>query len=205
MPEALEALTEDRVAAVVRAAQVADPAGTASALVEAGVRCVEFTFTIPAALGVIEKAAGATGAVVGAGTVRSPGQARQAIDAGARFIVSPGLVPGIEEPCAAAGIPLILGGLTPTEIMAAIAAGAAAVKLFPASLGGPGYVRQVLAPFPGVPIVASGGIGAQAVRGFLDAGAVAVMAGSELVPRRAVEEGDAELLHRSARGFLSHV
>jgi 2-dehydro-3-deoxyphosphogluconate aldolase / (4S)-4-hydroxy-2-oxoglutarate aldolase len=205
MPEALEVVTEDRVAAVVRAAQVADPAGTASALAEAGVRCVEFTFTIPGALAIIEKASGAAGAVIGAGTVRSADQARQAIDAGARFIVSPGLVPGIEEPCAATGIPLILGALTPTEIIAAMAAGAAAVKLFPASLGGPGYVRQLLAPFPGLPIVASGGVGASAARGFLDAGAVAVMAGSELVPRRAVEEGDAELLHRSARDFLSHV
>jgi 2-dehydro-3-deoxyphosphogluconate aldolase / (4S)-4-hydroxy-2-oxoglutarate aldolase len=189
----------------VRAAQVADPAGTAAALAEAGVRCVEFTFTIPGALAIIEKASGAAGAVIGAGTVRSADQARQAIDAGARFIVSPGLVPGIEVPCAATGIPLILGALTPTEIIAAMAAGAAAVKLFPASLGGPGYVRQLLAPFPGLPIVASGGVGASAVRGFLDAGALAVMAGSELVPRRAVEEGDAELLHRSARGFLSHV
>jgi 2-dehydro-3-deoxyphosphogluconate aldolase/(4S)-4-hydroxy-2-oxoglutarate aldolase len=203
MPEALEALVSDGVAAVVRAARVADPAGSVSALAEAGVRCVEFTFTIPGVLAVIEKASGTPGAVVGAGTVRSGDQARQAIDAGARFIVSPGLVPGIEEPCAAAGIPLILGALTPTEIMAVLAAGAAAVKLFPASLGGPGYVRQVLAPFPGVPIVASGGIGALAVRSFLDAGAVAVMAGSELVPRAAIEEGDTEALHRSAHDFLS--
>jgi 2-dehydro-3-deoxyphosphogluconate aldolase / (4S)-4-hydroxy-2-oxoglutarate aldolase len=205
MPEVMEALIGDGVAAVVRASRVADPAGTACALAEAGIRCIEFTFTIPSVLPVIEKASAAAGPIVGAGTVCTPDQARQAIDAGARFIVSPGLVPGIAEPCAAAGIPLILGALTPTEIMAAVAAGAAAVKLFPASLGGPGYIRQIRGPFPDVPIVVSGGVSAQAARGFLDAGAVAVMAGSELVSRGAVEEGDAAALRRSASDFLGQL
>jgi 2-dehydro-3-deoxyphosphogluconate aldolase/(4S)-4-hydroxy-2-oxoglutarate aldolase len=111
-----QAIREDRVVAVVRAEQVADPVGLAKTLAEAGIRCVEFTFTIPDVLEAIE-AARSSEALVGAGTVLDAGQARRAIEAGARFVVSPTLEPGLVE--AAGEIPVFLGAFTPTEVMAA--------------------------------------------------------------------------------------
>lgn len=190
---------EDRVVAVVRATRVADPVGLAKTLAEAGIRCVEFTFTIADVLQTIEAAASSE-ALVGAGTVLDAGQARRAIDAGARFVVSPTLEPALVE--AARGIPVFLGAFTPTEVMAAHRAGATAVKLFPARLGGPSYLRDLRGPFPSVSFVPSGGIDQSNALGFLEAGAVAVYAGSNLVPAEAVATGDHDEIARRARAFL---
>jgi 2-dehydro-3-deoxyphosphogluconate aldolase/(4S)-4-hydroxy-2-oxoglutarate aldolase len=194
-----QAIREDRVVAVVRATRVADPAGLAKTLAEAGIRCVEFTFTIADVLETIEAAA-SSGALVGAGTVLDAGQARRAIEAGARFVVSPTLEPALVE--AARGIPVFLGAFTPTEVMAAHRAGATAVKLFPARLGGPSYLRDLRGPFPGISFVPSGGIDQSNALGFLEAGAVAVYAGSSLVPAEAVATGDHDEIARGARAFL---
>jgi 2-dehydro-3-deoxyphosphogluconate aldolase/(4S)-4-hydroxy-2-oxoglutarate aldolase len=187
------------VVAVVRATRVADPVGLAKTLAEAGIRCVEFTFTIADVLQTIEAAASSE-ALVGAGTVLDAGQARRAIDAGARFVVSPTLEPALVE--AARGIPVFLGAFTPTEVMAAHRAGATAVKLFPARLGGPSYLRDLRGPFPSVSFVPSGGIDQSNALGFLEAGAVAVYAGSNLVPAEAVATGDHDEIARRARAFL---
>jgi 2-dehydro-3-deoxyphosphogluconate aldolase/(4S)-4-hydroxy-2-oxoglutarate aldolase len=194
-------LASDRVAAVVRGRRVADPARLAAALAAEGVRCVEFTFTIPGVLDVIAAAASAEGAVVGAGTVLTADDARAAIEAGARFIVAPGLALDIVEPCRAAGIPFFLGALTPTEVMKAVAAGSAAVKLFPAGLGGPRYLKDLRGPYPQVSFVPSGGITPDNAPEFLAAGAIAVFAGSDLVPRSAVEDGDIAVIADRARSY----
>jgi 2-dehydro-3-deoxyphosphogluconate aldolase/(4S)-4-hydroxy-2-oxoglutarate aldolase len=194
-------LASDRVAAVVRGRRVADPARLAAALAAEGVRCVEFTFTIPGVLDVIAAAASAEGAVVGAGTVLTAADARAAIEAGARFIVAPGLALDIVEPCRAAGIPFFLGALTPTEVMKAVAAGSAAVKLFPAGLGGPRYLKDLRGPYPHVSFVPSGGITPDNAPEFLAAGAIAVFAGSDLVPRSAVEDGDLTAIADRARSY----
>jgi 2-dehydro-3-deoxyphosphogluconate aldolase/(4S)-4-hydroxy-2-oxoglutarate aldolase len=175
---------------VIRARKVTDAIALAQSLVAAGVHCVEFTFTTAGAADAIRSAATVEGAIVGAGTVLTAEQARIAIAAGARFVVSPGLALDVVEPCRAAGIPYVLGALTPTEVMAAVSAGTVAVKLFPAGLGGARYLKDLRGPFPHVPFVPSGGVNPGNVAGFFAAGAVAVFAGSDLVSSEALARGD---------------
>lgn len=186
----VETLAQDRVAAVLRGRHVSDPRGLTQTLAEAGVRCVEFTLTLPDAIEAIADARAVSGALVGAGTVLTAAEAERVIEAGARFIVSPGLALDVVAPCRAAGIPFVLGASTPSEVMQAVRAGSAVVKLFPAGLGGPRYLRDLRGPFPDVPFVPSGGVSVDNVRAFLEAGAVAAFAGSDLVGREAVESGE---------------
>jgi 2-dehydro-3-deoxyphosphogluconate aldolase / (4S)-4-hydroxy-2-oxoglutarate aldolase len=192
----------DRAVAVIRADRVADPAGLASALASCGIRCIEFTFTIPAALAAIE-AASVPGAIVGAGTVLEADQARRALAAGARFVVSPSCTVELADVCREEGAPLFLGALTPTEVHAAVRAGATAVKLFPAAVGGPSYLRQLRAPFPHVAFIPSGGVDERSARTYLDAGATAVYAGSSLAPPDDVAEGRHDDIARRARAFVA--
>jgi 2-dehydro-3-deoxyphosphogluconate aldolase / (4S)-4-hydroxy-2-oxoglutarate aldolase len=177
------------VIAVVRAPRVADPASLAMAFAGHGIRCVEFTFTIADVLSAI-RAAAERGAVVGAGTVLDPDQAHKAIDAGARFVVTPAIRVDVAHVCHDLGVPVVLGAFTPTEVRSAVEAGAAAVKLFPSRIGGPEYVRDLLGPFPNLALVPSGGVGPENMRAYLEAGAVAVSLGASLAPPDAVESGD---------------
>jgi 2-dehydro-3-deoxyphosphogluconate aldolase/(4S)-4-hydroxy-2-oxoglutarate aldolase len=202
--DVLSAIRSDRVVAVVRGEQVADPAALAKTLAGAGIRAIEFTFTIPGVLAAIEAAA-ASGAIVGAGTVRDEGQARDALAAGAQFLVSPACVPDVARVAHEAGVPVFLGALTPTEVDSALKAGTTAVKLFPAGVGGPRYLRDLRGPFPTAEFVPSGGITEQNAREFLDAGAVAVYAGSGLLPPDLVASGDLEEVGRRAHAFVAAV
>lgn len=201
----MAAITADRVAAVVRAASVDDPSKLARILADEGIRCVEFTFTIPAAADVIAAAAHEPGTVIGAGTVRSAEQAAAAIEAGARFIVSPGVIPEIVPVCRERNVPVILGALTATEVHAVDALGAAAVKIFPAGLGGPRYLRDLRGPFPQLPFMPSGGVTPENAAEFLAAGATAVFAGSDLVPPAAVASGDYATLVSRAQRFRAAI
>jgi 2-dehydro-3-deoxyphosphogluconate aldolase/(4S)-4-hydroxy-2-oxoglutarate aldolase len=202
--DVLSAIRSDRVVAVVRGQQVADPAALAKTLAGAGIRAIEFTFTIPNVLAAIEAAA-ASGAIVGAGTVRDEGQARDALAAGAQFLVSPACVPAVARVAHEAGVPVFLGALTPTEVDSALKAGTTAVKLFPAGVGGPRYLRDLRGPFPTAEFVPSGGGTEQNAREFLDAGAVAVYAGSGLLPPDLVASGDLEDVERRAHAFVAAV
>ena len=198
--DVLEAIRSDRAVAVIRGKSVADPAGLAATLAEAGIRAIEFTFTIPGVLAAIEAAAG-SGALVGAGTVRDERQAREALSAGAQFLVSPACVPEVARVAREAGVPVFLGALTPTEVDAALKAGTSAVKLFPAGIGGPQYLRDLRGPFPDAAFVPSGGVNEENARAFLDAGAIAVYAGSSLAPPDLVEAGDHAEIGRRAHAF----
>jgi 2-dehydro-3-deoxyphosphogluconate aldolase / (4S)-4-hydroxy-2-oxoglutarate aldolase len=199
--DVIAALSSDKVAAVVRAQSVDDPGKLARTLADEGIRCVEFTFTIPGAAEVIASAAREPGAIVGAGTVRSAEQAATAIEAGARFIVSPGVIPDVARVAQDRGIPVILGALTATEVHSVDALGATAVKIFPAGLGGPRYLRDLRGPFPGLAFMPSGGVTPDNVAEFLAAGATAVFAGSDLVPPAAVASGDYAAVSSRARRF----
>lgn len=204
MSDAWDIMREDRAIAVVRARSIPDPAAIADAFAAGGIRCVEFTYTIPEVEKVILAAAdGARQAVIGAGTVLREDQARRAIDAGAEFLVSPALRP--ELVAVAGGRPVFMGALTPTEVVAAIEAGAVAVKLFPASIGGPGYLRALRGPFPDVPFVPSGGVDERTVADYLAAGAVAVYAGSSIAPVDAIEAGDTDRITALASAFSEMV
>jgi 2-dehydro-3-deoxyphosphogluconate aldolase / (4S)-4-hydroxy-2-oxoglutarate aldolase len=175
---AIERIRRERLVAILR--RVPDLDARVAALADAGVGVIEITLDDPHALGAIERARGRGDVTVLAGTVRRADQVDAAAAAGAEAVVGPALVREVVERAAELGIPAIPGALTPTEIGLAWDAGAALVKLFPAGLGGPGYVRDVLAPLAGVPLLVTGGVDAQNARAFLDAGAVAVGVGSAL-------------------------
>ncbi len=198
-----------RVLAVVRAREVPDASALCAALVEGGIRAVELTFTTPGLPEHLSRAAGssgASGAVVGAGTVLSAGHARSAVDSGAQFLVTPGIGPDAADVVRIAhdaDLPVILGALTPSEVMAAVALGADAVKIFPAHRFGPGYLADLRGPFPDVPFVPSGGITADNARAFLDAGAAVVCAGSNVVAAADVGAGAWGSITRKAAGFCA--
>lgn len=200
--DALSAIRRDRVVAVVRGERVADAVGLATTLAEAGIRAIEFTFSIPRVLPAIEAAADSD-AVVGAGTVRDERQARDALAAGAQFLVSPACIPEVAAVALEAGVPVFLGALTPTEVDSALKAGTTAVKLFPAGVGGPRYLRDLRGPFPEADFIPSGGITEDNARDFLDAGAIAVYAGSRLVPPELVASGDHDEVARRAHAFVA--
>ncbi|TCN38621.1 2-dehydro-3-deoxyphosphogluconate aldolase/(4S)-4-hydroxy-2-oxoglutarate aldolase [Kribbella orskensis] len=189
----LDLLRSDRVLSVVRAPAIDDARDLCSALVAGGIHVIELTFTTPDLPRHLDRAAsGDTGAVVGAGTVQTAEQARAAVDAGAQFLVTPGQGPEAAAIVAAAhdaGIPIVLGAFTPSEVMTAVALGSDAVKIFPAHHLGPKYLKDLGGPFPGVPLVPSGGVNAGNARQFLDAGALAVSAGTDVVSPADVAAG----------------
>jgi 2-dehydro-3-deoxyphosphogluconate aldolase/(4S)-4-hydroxy-2-oxoglutarate aldolase len=150
------------------------------------VRAIELTLNAPEddALRAIEAlalAADDLGALVGAGTVLSIDAAGRAVDAGARFIVSPHCDPELIAWCASRSVPCFPGALSPTEIFAAWSAGASAVKLFPAAAVGIGYLKLMAGPFPEIPMVPTGGVSAEDAGDWIGAGAVAVGMGSWLI------------------------
>jgi 2-dehydro-3-deoxyphosphogluconate aldolase/(4S)-4-hydroxy-2-oxoglutarate aldolase len=161
----MERIRRERVVAVLR--RVADVEATVERL---GLPVVEVTLDSEHALEAIARLRRRGDVTVLAGTVRTADEARAAVEAGAEALVSPAFVPSIFD----LGVPVIPGALTPTEIERAWHAGAAMVKLFPARLGGPAYVRDVLAPLGDVELMVTGGVTADNARAFLDAGAVAV-------------------------------
>jgi 2-dehydro-3-deoxyphosphogluconate aldolase / (4S)-4-hydroxy-2-oxoglutarate aldolase len=174
----------------------------AETVAEAGIPIVEITMTVPHALNVItDLARSMPELVVGAGTVFDLETARRCVEAGARFLTSPGLVMDIVNFALHEGILTIPGALTPTEVTAAWQAGADFIKIFPcAQIGGASYIHALKAPFPDVLFVAAGGVTQQTARKFVVNGAAAIGVGTELVPRKAVQMRDArwisELSHR---------
>jgi 2-dehydro-3-deoxyphosphogluconate aldolase/(4S)-4-hydroxy-2-oxoglutarate aldolase len=178
VPAAIEKIRAERLVAVLR--RLPDVDTRMSALADAGFGVVEITLDSPDAPAAIERARSRGDVTVLAGTVRRADQVDLAAKAGAEAVVSPGFVREVVERAAELGVPAVPGALTPTEVEAAWRAGAALVKLFPGSLGGPGYVRELLAPLAEIPLLVTGGIDSRNARAFLDAGAIAVGAGSAL-------------------------
>ncbi len=185
-------IEEDGVVAVVRLDDLSKSVAIAMALVEGGVRAVEFTFTnrrAGEAISVVKDAIGDAG-FIGAGTILDPETARVAILAGAEYVVTPTFKDETVQLCNRYGIPSVIGALTPTEILTAWEAGATYVKVHPASLGGPKYFKDVLSPMPQVKLVPSGGVTFDNVAEFVRAGAVAVALGSNLVDAKTVATGN---------------
>jgi 2-dehydro-3-deoxyphosphogluconate aldolase/(4S)-4-hydroxy-2-oxoglutarate aldolase len=179
------------VLAIVRFHDGGDLEGTLEALVRGGIDVLEITIDTPGALEAVARTAG-NGHTVGVGTVLTAEQVRASAAAGARFVVSPGVVPEVVEAAQELGLEPMPGVFTATEILQAQATGAGVMKLFPASYGGPGYLRALRGPFPGLSLVPTGGIRVEDIRAYLDAGATAVALGGELVGRSA-PRSDAEL------------
>ncbi|MET7479910.1 bifunctional 4-hydroxy-2-oxoglutarate aldolase/2-dehydro-3-deoxy-phosphogluconate aldolase [Streptomyces sp. NPDC005648] len=194
----VESLRRHRLLAIVRGKDSVAALRTVRTLVDEGITAVEISLTTTDALTVIRQARAALGpdALLGAGTVRSAADAARALDAGASYLVTPALVDGLAQ----YGVPLLMGALTPSEVEGALARGADAVKLFPASLGGPGHLRALRDPFPEVPFVPVGGVDATAARDYLAGGALAVGVGSPLVGD-AADGGDLDRLRARAAEF----
>ena len=197
----------DGVVAVVRLDDLSAAVPLTEALVAGGVRAVEFTFTNPAAGRAIEAARAALGerALIGAGSVLDAETARIAILAGAAFVVTPTLSLETIALCNRYGVPTVIGALTPTEILTAWEAGATYVKVFPASLGGPGYLKDVRGPLPQVKLIPTGGVSVENAADFIRAGAVAVALGSNLVDGRTVAAADWATLTARARAVVAAV
>ncbi len=198
------ALAADPVIAVVRAPRIPDAAALCAALAEGGIRWVELTYTTPNVTDHLERAAAVdTGCRLGVGTVLTAEQAKNGIAAGASFLVTPGCRPEVAEAARLADTPVVLGALTPTEVAQAVDLGAAAVKIFPAKTFGPGYFKDLRGPYPDVPLVASGGVNAANAGEFLANGALAVCAGTDVVPPETVAAGDWPEITRRARAFMA--
>ncbi len=188
---------------VVRGTDSDSAVETALTLFDAGMRFVEVALTTPAATQVIARVAARKprDAVIGAGTVCTVDDVAAVEAAGAQFVVTPAVLPSIVE-AARRGIPVAAGALTPTEVVTARDLGATVVKLFPASVGGPGYLRAIRDPFPDIPLMAVGGVGADLAAEYLEAGAVAVGVGGPLVGD-AASGGDLGVLRERARAYAA--
>jgi 2-dehydro-3-deoxyphosphogluconate aldolase/(4S)-4-hydroxy-2-oxoglutarate aldolase len=201
---ALDIILADRALSVVRAPHISDPVALSDALAHGGIRALELTFTTPGVLDLIRTVSDA-GAIVGAGTVLTADQARSAIDTGACFIVTPGLRPEVAAVVTDAGIPLMMGALTPSEVMTAMDLGADAVKIYPARTVGPEYFKDLLGPFPDAQLVPSGGVNVGNAAQFLAHGAVAVTAGTDVVPPAAVAAAQWADITTRARAFIAAI
>ncbi|GIF48233.1 2-keto-3-deoxy-phosphogluconate aldolase [Asanoa ferruginea] len=180
--EFLETLAARRLLAIVRGPDALAATRAVLTLFEEGVELVEVSLVTRDALKVLRDARAALGgsANLGAGTVVSSGDAHAAAEAGASFLVTPAVSEAVSAG-RALGLPVLAGALTPTEVVVALGLGASAIKLFPASLGGVRHLRALRDPFPEVPFVPVGGVGAAEATEYLAAGAVAVGVGSPLV------------------------
>lgn len=174
-----EVVVETRVIAVLRGLNPDRLDTVAQILREAGMGAIEVTMDSPEAARSIERLAH-SGPSVGAGTVMSVAEAETAVAAGATFLVAPHTDQTVVRWAVERGIPMIPGALTPTEVMAAWDAGVAAVKVFPASVGGPAFLKALRGPLGGIPLIPTGGITAENAGAFLDSGAVAVGLGGWL-------------------------
>ncbi|MGX1854037.1 bifunctional 4-hydroxy-2-oxoglutarate aldolase/2-dehydro-3-deoxy-phosphogluconate aldolase [Streptomyces sp. NBC_01456] len=196
-----EALRTERLVAIIRGRDAEASFRTVMALAEAGLPLIEISLSGQDALTVIRRARAELGdaAWLGAGTVQTAADARRAAEAGANLIVTPGLGAGLEE-SVRQGLPTLAGVLTPSEVIAADAMGVSALKLFPASMGGPAYLEALRGPFPDPAFVPVGGVDAATAQAYFDAGAVAVGVGSPLIGD-AADGGDLDELRKRAAEF----
>jgi 2-dehydro-3-deoxyphosphogluconate aldolase / (4S)-4-hydroxy-2-oxoglutarate aldolase len=190
---------------VLRAKSSAQARAVVDAMVAGGVTVVEVTMTVPGAVDLLKELQRTFGSklLLGSGTVTTAAQAEATIEAGAEFVVSPSLHPDVIRATKANGKLSIPGALTPTEVITAWEAGADYVKIFPCSaVGGAGYLKALLAPFPYLKLVPTGGVTLDTAEGFLQAGARALGVGSDLVNLGAVDDGRPETITRMARAYL---
>jgi 2-dehydro-3-deoxyphosphogluconate aldolase/(4S)-4-hydroxy-2-oxoglutarate aldolase len=207
MSTVIDAILETKIVAIVRLERYDRAIEIARALLEGGISAVEFTLTGAGAYDAIAATRAALGdaAQIGVGTVLNADAAEASISAGAQFVVTPTTSPAVIRACVARSTPILCGALTPTEALAAHEAGADMVKLFPARLGGPQYLRDILAPLPFLRVVPTGGIGAENARAYLDAGAVAVGIGGSLISAQAVAQADWGRISAGARAVVQAV
>jgi len=201
--QTLNRLVQAGLIAVIRGASADAAVEVTHALVEGGVRAIEITFTTPdaeRALAELDRELGSD-VVLGAGTVTAPSEALAAASAGAKFLVSPGSGPQIVTGMIETELAVIPGVFTPSEVMMVARLGLTTMKLFPGSLGGPGYLKALSAPFPDIRFVPTGGVSLRNLDDWFAAGAVAVAAGGSLAPARIEDAAHRERVTATARQF----
>ncbi|MBT5017470.1 MAG: bifunctional 4-hydroxy-2-oxoglutarate aldolase/2-dehydro-3-deoxy-phosphogluconate aldolase [Planctomicrobium sp.] len=176
----------------------------AEALYAGGIDVIEVTFTVPGVIDIIKQLRDKIGdrILLGAGTVLDVETARAAILAGAEFIVTPTVNTEVIKLCQRYGKVVMSGAFTPTEILTAWEAGADIVKVFPADVGGPSYLKAVHGPLPQVRLLPTGGVNLDTLNSFVKAGACAVGLGGALVEKDALENGDMQRIENAARDFV---
>lgn len=202
--EVLTSLRTSGVVAVIRTETPGDLVAVARALSAGGVRFVEITMTTPGALDIIREAVTQlqdAKVFIGAGTVLDAETARAAIIAGAQFIVSPGFDQETVRVCNTYGVVVMPGALTPQEILHAWKHGADVVKVFPADIGGPGYIKTIKEPLPQIELLPTKGVDLNTAGAFLKAGAIAVGAGAALVSKALMAAKDYARITENAQKF----
>jgi len=202
MTDRLTRAREAGVLAVLRAPSPESALDAAEAIIRGGIHGIEVTYSTPEAPAVIRELIARHGerAYIGAGTVTTPEQADAAAEAGAEFLVSPGTLPDLTRAMIGTGRVVMTGALTPTEVMTAQSLGVDVVKIFPASLGGPAYLKALRGPFPDAPLMPTGGVTPDNLADWFAAGSVAVGAGGDLANAASIEASDwADLEVRAAR------
>ncbi len=200
-------LDEQRILIIIRHNKPFDLEGLFQAVLESGLNTIEITLNTPQALELIEKACRTFGdkMFIGAGTVLSLNALEKARDAGARFFVSPVFDSDIVEYCSKRKIPIFPGALTPTEVYHAYKAGAYMVKLFPASVFGPSYIKSIKAPLSGIKILAVGGIQSSNLKEYISNGADAVAIGSGIIKPNWIDSKNFQAITDSIITFQSSI
>lgn len=190
---------------VLRARNASQAHTVVQAMIAGGVTVVEVTMTVPGAIDVLKELKQQYGSklLLGSGTVTTAAEAQQTINAGAEFVVSPSLHPEVIQVTRTNGKLSIPGALTPTEVITAWRAGADYVKIFPCSaMGGASYLKSLLAPFPFLKLIPTGGVTLETAAGFIQSGARALGVGSDLVNLAAVDAGRPGTITDTARAYL---
>ena len=207
--ESIQYMLDKCIVAVVRADTGGDDlVKVVEAVAAGGVHCIEVTMTTPGALECIktasERLAGAD-ALMGVGSVLDAETCRMAILAGAEYVVTPTLSIPVIQMARRYGKPVIAGAYTPTEILTAWENGADFVKVFPANVGGPGYIKAIKGPLPQIALVPTGGVNLDNLGAFLDAGASALAVGGNLIDKKMLAAGDFAGIQKNAEDFAADV
>jgi 2-dehydro-3-deoxyphosphogluconate aldolase/(4S)-4-hydroxy-2-oxoglutarate aldolase len=203
--ETLKKIQELGVVLVVRAKDGKQALSGIRAVVEGGLKAVEITYTVPGAGDVIRLVKKELGdkVLLGAGTVTTVDQANDAVNAGATYLVAPNTDERVIKEAKKLGVPIMPGAYTPTEVCRAWDLGGDVIKIFPASVGGPAYIKALKGPFPKIPMMPTGGVDEKTVGEFFKAGAVAVGAGGSLFDPKRLEAEDWQGMTEAAAKFIA--
>jgi 2-dehydro-3-deoxyphosphogluconate aldolase/(4S)-4-hydroxy-2-oxoglutarate aldolase len=206
--QVLERIKSIGIIPVVRASSGDEALQAVEAIKAGGLSVLEITMTVPGAVGIIEKVAARYGdeVLVGAGTVLNAETAKECLQAGAQFVVSPALNLDTIAFCRDAGCAIMPGALTPTEVVTAWSAGADMVKVFPCgAMGGASYIKSLKAPLPQIELVPTGGVSLKTAAAFIEAGSAAIGVGADLVDIKAIRAGEGERITETTRAYIEAV
>ena len=203
----LDKIREVGVLAVLRGPSPELTLKMVDALTKGGVIGIEITYSTPNAAEVVKGLDETFGdqIVLGMGTLTKPEQVEEALGAGATFLVSPHTSPTLGAEMAKSGVPVMMGALTPSEVVQAVELGSDVVKIFPGSLGGPSYMKALKGPFPGIPMMPTGGVSESNLVDWFKAGAFAVGAGSNLCPKELAATGEFDKITEIATNFMAAI